>query len=202
MTEDAIVPLTVPRNAVPLATHVRGTLLVSSLASARTLGLEAKYFEALPAARHDAVRAIVATDWVPMDVAIDHYAAMDTLGLAPAKIQEMGRQTAMRIQGTYLKTIATSLRVAGAVDPASILARTPALLERSFKGGTIGVWRTGPKDARCELLGIPALRSEYMRTGWLGAFEVSLELVARKVHVAEIEKMRTPTSAAFAISWV
>lgn len=195
-------PLTVPRSAVPLATHVRGTLLVSSLASARALGLEAQYFAALPPQRQDAIRSILATDWVPMDVAVDHYGAMDSLGLAPAKIAEMGRQTAMRIQGTYLKTIAMSLRVAGAVDPASILARTPALLERSFRGGTVAAWRTGPKDARCELLGIPALRSAYMRTGWLGAFEAGLEMVARKVHVAEIEKLRTPTSVAFSISWV
>jgi hypothetical protein len=201
-SEEVIVPLTVPRDSVPLATHARGTMIATSLAVVRSLSLEEPYFRALPIARHDAVRALVASEWVPMDVAVDHYGALDSLKLPPRQIADMGRQTSIRIQGTYLRTLATTLRAAGAVDPVAILSRTQTLMDRSFLGATVAAWKTGPKDARVELLGIPALRFAYLRMGWMGAFEAGLELVARKVYVVEIEKQRTRTSAAFQVSWV
>ena len=201
-SEEVIVPLTVPRDAVPLATHVRGTMIASSITLVRSLALEDKYFAALPQPRHEAIRSLVASEWLPMDVAVDHYGAMDSLQLPASQVIEMGRQTSQRIQGAHIKTLATTLRAAGAVDPAAILSRTQTLMDRSFKGATVAAWKTGPKDARVELLGIPALRFAYLRLGWMGAFEAGLELVSRKVYVSEIEKLRTRTSAAFSVSWV
>ncbi|WP_157069556.1 hypothetical protein [Sandaracinus amylolyticus] len=201
-TEEAIVPLLASRDAIPLATHVRGALVAPSLQLVRSFHLEPEYFASLPIELHDALRALTASSWLAMDVATAHYAAIDTLGLAPTAIVEMGRQSATRVHGSYVRTIIDQLRTTGGADPVSLLSRLPSILDRIVLGGTAAVFRVGERDVRVELLGMPVLRYDYLRHGWAGAFQASLELVTRKVHVAEITALRTATSVAYQIVWI
>ncbi|WP_236520136.1 hypothetical protein [Sandaracinus amylolyticus] len=202
LNEEAIVPLLPSRDAIPLATHVRGALIAPSLQLVRSFYLEPEYFAALPPELHDRLRALTASSWLTMDVATAHYAAIDTLGLAPNAILEMGRQSATRVHGSYVRTIIEQLRVTGDAEPVSLLSRLPSILDRIVLGGTAAVFRVGAREVRVELLGMPFLAYDYLRHGWAGAFQASLELVTRKVHVAEITALRTDTSVAYQIAWI
>lgn len=191
-----------PEGAVPLIARVRGTLLASSVQGVRERGLTETYFEELPAEHHDAIRGLVASTWIPIEVAEAHYAAIDRLPLNAGDHWAMGRRVAERVQHGWVGTVVRGLKASGTVTPANVLARFQQGWDRLMDGGGASrVVQTGPKDIQIECYGIPLATSTYFRHAWCGMFESTLELVARKVFVRELVRYRSPTSCAFAISW-
>ena len=200
--EQVILPLPHPPGQVPLADEVRGTLLGSSLREIYERGRREDYFAALPPELHEAIRGLVASTWLPMDVALAHYEAVHTLGFTVEEQREMGRRVAARVQHGWAGTIIRGLRATGAVTPLRALPRFHQAWDRLIRGGGGAVYQVGPKDARIECHGFPLARVAYVRNAWTGMIESTLELLVRKCYAKEILRLRGPEKLAYHVSWV
>lgn len=185
--EDWVLPFSLPRDRIAPATRIRSTLVASSLQALRERNLLDAYASGLPNEHRDAVLHSVAGSWLSIDAGIAHYRAMDALCLLPTEIHEMGRSVAAKVQGTFLSTLA-KLATSTGVTPWTPLAQLDRIWARVFIGGAVGVLRRGPKEAHCEIVGLPLLDVPYFRIALRGLIGGGLELFASKSYVTEIEK--------------
>jgi hypothetical protein len=199
-SRETILALSAPSDRVPPATAIRSTTLISSLATLRALDLEAPYFARLPAEDHAAMKSLIAAQWLPMSLGIAHYAAVEQLELSADQARDNGRRVAQNVQNSHFATLVRTLGTG--VTLWSVLPRLPSFLARLVNGGACAVYKDGPKDARIEIHGVPIARFAYVRLGWAGMFESSLELIARKVYVREVSSPRTTSTAVYTLSWV
>jgi hypothetical protein len=197
---ETILALSAPSDRIPPATAIRSTTLISSLGALRALNLEAAYFTQLPAEHHAAMNTLIAAQWLPMSLGIAHYAAIERLHLSADQARDNGRRVAQNVQNSHFATLVRTL--GNGVTLWSILPRLPSFLARLVNGGACAVYKDGPKDAHIEIHGVPIARFTYVRLGWAGMFESSLELIARKVYVRDVSPPRTASMAAYALSWV
>src|SRR5579859_5310359 len=105
-----VVALSAPPERIAPATAIRGTLLVSSRAQIRALGLQDRYDEALGGEASMQLDALAASSWVPMALAHPHFAAVDSLDLPEATILEAGAAVAQRLNGAFIATAIKVLR--------------------------------------------------------------------------------------------
>jgi uncharacterized protein (TIGR02265 family) len=188
--------------AIKPASGIRASVIATSRLAIRALGRDDDYFALLDPRHHVTIREISGVGWLPIDVADAHYRAADGLGLGRAEQRDLGRQVAHRLRDSYAGSIIRSLRAVGALSPHSVLSRFPIAWERLVQGGGARVIELGPKDIRVECLATSIAQYRYVREGWAGMFEGTLELVARTVHVVELAEHRSPSGCGYRVSWV
>lgn len=184
---EPFVRLPVPLEQLPPCKRVRSTLLTGSLQAVRTRGMFDAYFKVLPQQFHEAMFSMVAGVWIPIELARAHYDALDVLIPDPALQIAMGRDVADRIHRTILATLAKASIGAG-VTPWVGLGAFPKLWERTFDGGGVAVFKTGPKDARIDMCKLQLLETSYFRAGFIGVVAAGIELFCRKAFVTELGK--------------
>jgi len=201
--EDLVIPMPAsPRGQVEPVTQVRSTLVAASLLSLKSLGYVDRYLENLPAALHDTVLHAVAGTWLPVNVGVAHYTAVDALGLSVEQQLAMGRDVADKIQKSVLGTLVRMGKSAG-VTPWMGLEYIPKLWGRVMVGGGMALYRLGPKEARVECHGAPDLaRIAYFRNGFRGMFQGSGELFCSKLYVNDIRAFTLRGVVGFQVSWV
>ena len=86
-----IVPLEASPASIQAASHLRGTVILSSLKSLTEKGLGDQYWRALPRSYHTSIRDVLATDWAAADIALAHYSACNALALTAGEQVAMGR---------------------------------------------------------------------------------------------------------------
>jgi hypothetical protein len=195
-----VLPFAVPRDRIPPVTRVRSTLVASSLQALRERNLLDAYASLLPREHHDLVLHSVAGSWLAIDVGLAHYRAMDALGLLPTEIHEIGRAVAVKVQGTFLATLA-KLATSTGVTPWAPLEQLDRIWARVFIGGMVGVLRRGPKEAHCELLGNPLVDVPYFRIALRGLIGGGLHLFASKAYVTEVSKEPVSQRAVYRLAW-
>lgn len=200
--DSVVVALGHEPHAVPPVTHVRGTLLAGSLRALNESHKKERYDEVLDPDYRHAILNLVVASWVPVDVAVAHYRAMDAVGYTPEQQVDNGRLVAQRIQNTYVGTIIRGLKASGTVSVWALLERFPIAWGRLMEGGASAVYRLGPKEARVECHGVPFANIAYFRAGWEGMFESTIELVTRKVYTRQLPNLQTSSVIAYRISWV
>ena len=181
----------------PNVTQVRGSLIASSLETIRQLGFYDRYIVHLPAQYHDAVLYVLAASWVPIDVAMAHYAACDEMQLTEAELAEIGGHVSRRIMGTFLATLvraATSM-----VSPGVPLRHYPRLWDRLLLGGGCSVSMKGDKDARIESRGVPMFRFRYFRIAYAGLIRGAATVFRLNVHTRI--RNATDNSLTIDLSW-
>jgi hypothetical protein len=184
---------------VPELTHLRGTTMVASLQVLDELGLSVSLWRALPQEHHAALREVVASSWVDVQLGLAYYKALDTLGLSAEHILSIGRGAALRLQSNFVHTLVRGMQ--GAVTPCTVLGRMDKLWARSFRGGAVRVLQVAPKDLRLEVHGAAFLDVPYTRIALMGYFEQTLVATARRVFVKELNQP-APAAAAWRLSWV
>jgi hypothetical protein len=184
------------------ATHIRGTMLASSLATARSRGMEQAYFAALPAALHADVREVVPQAWAPIDLAVAHYLAMEAAFPDTFEQVANGRLASERTQSGYVATIIRALKATGNLDMSDVLKRVPAALARLVLGGSCVVYKCATKDARIELSGFPFLAAKYTHNAWQGMFEGSFALLSRRIFFKQDLAYARTHRMALHVSWV
>jgi hypothetical protein len=200
--DELVLSLPAPRATLPTATHVRSTLLLSSLQSLRSRGLFERYASGVDPIHRPAILDAVAGVWLPMDVGVAHYRACDALGLSSDEQAGMGRDVNLRVQGSVLGVLARTARDAG-VTPWIVIGSLGRLWLRMFDGGGgVEAHKTGPKDARVELVGLPLLGIGYFRHAFRGVFEGGLEPICQRAFIREESDEGTETSAVFRVQWV
>lgn len=201
MSEEEVLPHVAPRERVPLATSVRGTVLLSSLRGLRKHGQIERYMSLLERRHHDDVAALVAPVWLPMDFALAHYDACDRLKLDKATIELIGADAGSFTSQTVLDVVLKLSKTSG-VTPWYALSQSNKLVARTWIGSSIALYKVGPKEARLEWVQQPAARYPYFRTAF-GAFAGAImKHLANVMFVREIPKRTTDTEVSYRVSWV
>ncbi|NOU30274.1 MAG: hypothetical protein HOO96_20420 [Polyangiaceae bacterium] len=145
-------------------TAVRSTIVCASLLGLAEEGLKDAYLERLPSEHHAAIAALTAGQWIPVELAMEHYRACDRLEVDDASFERMFRNADGRLRGTTLSTVA-SLSTALGLGPWLPLRQYARTWERLFLGGGVGVLRLGAHVAQVEARGLPLLRVRYFAKG-------------------------------------
>lgn len=197
---ETIVAPRIPADSPELATAIRSTMLQSSLRAIEELGRLDDYYRALPTEHHALVRELVVGQWIPMDVGMAHYGAIETLRLSRDQAYMNGRVVADRVQKSWAMTVVRTL--GAGMNPWSALSRLQSAWDRLIQGGSAAVYKLGPKDAQLEMLGCPLARYDYVRYGWTGMMSSTLELFTTKARSNVVVPKCTATRAVFVVSWV
>jgi hypothetical protein len=197
---EAILAFPAPRGEIPEVTRYRSTWIVSSLQSLRERGHFERYDARL--ARHrEAILDCVAAMWLPLDIAVAHYAACDELRLPVDEQVAMGRAVGARAQGSLLATAAKASRTAG-VTPWTILPQFDRLWRRGADGGGVEVTKVGPKEARVVLVGCALFDIEYFRNAFRGVLLGIGAMFCESPYVNDVAHRRMPGEAIFQLQWV
>lgn len=196
-TNEVILPF--PAHIRPVRA-IRSTVVVSSFAVLRQRGLFDAYTVALPPESREHLVHVVAAAWIPLDLALVHYAACDSLGLAPDTIAELGRGVFDRIRGTLLGTTVRMAKGAG-VTPWTVLPQLQRFWDRAYQGGGLSVTRLGPKEARGDVVQARICESPYFRHALEGLLAGVLELFCQKAYVS-ILPARPPAGVSYKMQWV
>jgi hypothetical protein len=184
----------------PTATHIRSTLIATSLETLRELHLYNSFIRLLPAQHHDAIVYTLAPTWLPIDTGIAYYDTWDKLGLNDKELQLAGRAAGERIMGSYLATLARTARANGA-NPWIPLRQYDRLWARIVRGGSVRVTEKGPKDALIETRGLPMLRGQYFRMAYRNLLSTAGSVFARKLYMRDVP-VEEPDACALWASWV
>ncbi len=196
--EDIVCPFPLPLEALGELSHVRATLLASSMQSLRSRGLYDRYAELLPAAQRDAVLNSVAGEWLPVPYAFAHYSACDQLELTVDEQVAMGRDVSRRTHETFLGMLVKLARGVG-VTPWVVMPKVNSLYQRVFRGGGTQITRLADKDARVEMVGLSLLAIPYFRNALLGMYEAGIGLFASNVQVRSVSLAASPPGKQFVL---
>ena len=180
--------------------RVRSTLLVASYRMVQKLGREADYLRALPPEFHPAIVGTVAGTWVPVDAAVAHYVACESLGLSSEAQLEVGRAVGAQIRGTLFGTIVNLSKQVGAT-PWTVFAALPRFWPRVFDGSVVTLSQHGPKDALLELKWFPLADVRYFRNAFRGQVLGMLDLFCTRAFASSCDRMAAPGDHALRIQW-
>jgi hypothetical protein len=186
---------------VPPTRAVRGTVIVRSQQLMRQLGREEEYWANLDDQQELALREILVSSWVPIDLCIAHYGAIDRLGLDPDVAFRNGVASGEKITQAFVGTLIRSMRAAGTITPMTLLSRYDKLYGRLVEGGAVRVSKLGPKDARAEMHEQPLARFDYIIEGWRGVIQSGFDMMSKKVFVKQGPSPRADTIV-YDVSWV
>ena len=185
-------------DAIGELSHVRGTLLASSMQSLRSRGLFDRYSTLLPDSHRDRVLNSVAGEWLTVEIALAHYRACDALRLSVEDQIGMGRDVSRRTHETFLGLIVKMARGAG-VTPWVVFPKINSLYMRIFRGGGIEITRLSPKDARVQTIGLSPLGIPYFRNAYLGMYEAGVSMFASNVQVRPLSLATSPPGKDFVL---
>lgn len=197
---EEIVPFGAPRSETPLATKFRSTWLASSIRALRERKLIDRYLAALPRDHHESMVGSVAGVWLPISVAMQHYAACDSLGLTVDEQVAIGRNVAIFAHRT---SYSHALRVAKSEDvsPWMVFNLQQRLWSQVWRGGDVATFKLGAKEARVEIIAWPCSAITYVRKAMQGVLLAQTELFCTKAYVNDIESLCTSTTLGYRVAW-
>jgi hypothetical protein len=198
---EAVLTLRLPRNEIPPVKRVRGQWIASSLRAVRERGLMDKYLSQLPEEHHFTIRSTPVHEWLPAEVVVAHYAALDALALTQEDILAIGSSVVIHGHG---KAIEVALRVipTSLLNVFSVLAKADRLWDRAFDGGALAILRLGPKEARIDIIGLPFAHLTYPRVAIRGVITGVLRLLVKIVYVNDVTTFTTGNVLSYSVSWV
>jgi len=179
---------------------IRSTVIVGSFAVLREYGLFDTYVAALPPEAREILVHIVVGAWIPLDLALTHYAACDSMGLPVDTIAQMGHGVFDKIRGTLLGTTVRMAKEAG-VTPWTVLPHLQRFWDRAYQGGALSVTRLGPKEARGDVVQARIAESIYFRHALRGLLVGVLELFCKKAYVSMLP-VQDSASVSYKMQWV
>lgn len=181
--------------------HQRSTLVQSGIGSLREAGLYEAYVAAVRREVREEIEQAVAGMWIPIETAIAHYLACDSLGLSAESAGRLGRSTFDRSKGLLLGAAVGLARGAG-VTPWTLAPHLQRFWLRGFDGGGVQAVELGPKEMRLDVVASPILQSAYFRSALRGLATALFELVSRKVYVHAEAGREASTAIALRVQWV
>lgn len=199
--EETVLAHTHPPGEVPLATQVRGTVLLGSLRSLRARALGDRYLALLEPGHREVIASLTAATWLPVEVALAHYRACEALELDRDTIEAIGRESGLFVNQTVRSIVSGISREVG-VTPWFALGNAQKFRARTWVGGSIAVYKLGPKDARFEWIQFPIAHIPYVRVA-LGAFAGAIGgLFARSMFVRDLQPHARGSTLNYRLSWV
>lgn len=190
-----------PPRDISAVTHMRARVLLATRAQLRTVGLTPTYQSALSPEARGALDALVASDWVPLELVHAHCAALDALELDEAAFRELFARSAEVLHKAPLAMALRLMREVG-LTPWSLMHRLAPAWGQCFRGGATSVRRTGPKDAQLVFRADPLVRHRCHRVSLRMSIDLALKLLSPAVVVRELRDERGRESMVFQARWV
>jgi hypothetical protein len=187
--------------AVPLATAVRSTLIVSSMQTLRSHGHFDAYVARIDPVMREELLSLIAGTWVPIALGDAHYSACAKLGLDDKTIDSFGAEVAERSNRSVFSLVLKLSRETGAT-PWTAFQRAHRLRELTWQGSDLCIYRLGPKEARFDWVGIPYASHNYYVVSFGGFLRGLTQLFARTVYTRVNAKGASSTAISYRISWV
>jgi hypothetical protein len=181
-------------------TKVRSTFVIGSIDTMRAAGQYDAYARLLADADRETLLNAVPATWLPVSVATTHYAACDRLGIPAAEASRRGRAALERLGGLVYGTAVGMAKQAGAT-PWTVLPALQRFWNRAYDGGGIAVYRSGPKDARIDLVSCALCQVPYYRHALGGLLEGLTALFCTKLYLREMTQPRGADSVSFRAQW-
>lgn len=196
---EAFVPFEHPGRP-PAATHVRSTLIVSSIQALRGHGHFDAYVARLPEQHRAEILSLIAGTWIPIELGLVHYRAAEQLGLDGRTIDAIGGEVGARVNKSTLSLLVKLSKQAG-VTPWAALSHAHRLRELSWKGSDVAVWKIGPKDARFDWVAIPYAAVPYYVTSLGGFLRELIQLFATKAYTKVVPDRCSAMSVSYRLAW-
>jgi hypothetical protein len=180
--------------------EVRSTLIMAGLQTARVHGLYPRYLEALHTEWHERIVGLTAGGWAPVDMAIEHYKAMNKLEVNPLIIEAIGAEVANR---TWKHILAPVMARAKRIGPNvwEALTYTHETADLNWRGGDVRIFKESPTQALYEWVGQPCASVPYFVTSF-GAFMRSLiNLFSGRAYRRIVPERCSATTIAIRLSW-
>jgi hypothetical protein len=197
VSEEVVLPF--PARVEPVR-EVRSTVIISSITVLRAAGHFERYEAALPPAERELLVNAVAGAWFTIDLALVHYAACDALRLSGEQVASFGRAVFEKTRGTLLGTVVRMAREVGA-SPWTVMPNLQRFWARAYRGGGIRIVKTGPTEARGEVIQARMCDSLYYRHALRGLLGGVIELFSQKAYVSVLPDHK-PGGVSYRIQWV
>jgi hypothetical protein len=161
------------------ATHVRSTLLQTSLRMVKSIGSYERWLASVDPLHRDMIIESVAPTWLPIEVGLAHYLACDTFGLDDPALDQIGQTVGEQLQSTWLSAATKMLRTAGITSQAAV--RFGRFWPRICQGGGLQIALLGPKELNIALCDAVLPRSRYFRGTFVGNVRVAFKLLGTGV---------------------
>jgi hypothetical protein len=193
-----LLPLRHPEDRVRPVTHVRSSTIVTAQGLLREGGKWAAYAESVAPEVRPAVFGIVPGTWLPVDTALAHHRAVDTLRLAPSEQIALATGAGEKMQGAMTGTLLRMSREVG-ITPWTLMPHSQRIWDRVCRGGDISVERVGPKEVVIRMYGLPMFECSFFRVAIRYTLQNGLALWCTRGYVTEVAW--SPTSATFREAW-
>jgi hypothetical protein len=180
---------------------MRSTVMVSGVATLRARGLFDRYVEHLSPEARQAILEAIAGTWLPVQFVLEHFGAIDALGLTNEEAFDIGASSGKRFGTTLWGTLVRLAKTAGA-DPWLPLRSYERIFPRAVDGGGFVVREHGPKEATIEFLSLPFSKLRYFRGAACGAHATLIGFFADTVYVREVPNTAHPNGFKMSLSWV
>jgi hypothetical protein len=190
-----------PGQVIRPAASVRSTILTSSIVALRARGHFDGWSAALEPSSRDALLGLIAGTWVPLDLAMRHYDACDSLLLPHDEIVAIGQSVGTSAHQNLFHALKRIVSGAG-VTPWTLAEHYERLFVRAFDGGGFRIARAGPKDSTIELRSVPMARSAYFRAAFCGVNMSALGLVTTRCYVRVSSVARSRDGFTVRVAWV
>lgn len=148
----------------PQVTDIRGIVIQGRLKQLRANGHFEDYLARLAGAHRDEVLHALAASWVPIEVSLAHFDALDAMPLSDAQITRMAEPMGAGIFENLFASMVRVARSSGAEAGIWLgLKQADRVFSRMYNGGSVKVTQVGPKDAVIELDGLSFASSRCFR---------------------------------------
>lgn len=188
----------------PHVTDIRGVLLQARMGLLKSAGHFEQYMEYLPVRYQDAVLNALASSWVPVEVGIAHFEALERMGLSDAQLAHIAEPHGASLFHSLFTTMVRGVaRQAGAEGVWAAVKQADRIWSRMYLGGSCRVTQVGPKDAIIENIGLPYAQLRNYRVTYC-SFLRGMFGVVTKTCVIKIVVEPGPRSDRLAVlvSWV
>ena len=178
----------------------RGTIIALDWRALRGFGVYADYETGLTLADRAGLLAVTAGSWVPLELVLAHYRALDALGLEQDVIHRVGEAVGEGVHGAFLSTL---VRLAGklGISPWLALEQCYKLWVRSWRGGAISVLRVGERLAQVSIIEAPVCASSFFCTSFAGALCAGIAPFGSSPEAHEVPGSRSHNAVLYRVAW-
>lgn len=188
-------------------THLRGTVLADMQSHLRELGIYDRYMRALSAPSREQLSAVIASSWVDIAYAVEHYELLERvaadLALSEARMDEIAMRIVKRVTDTFIGSMVRATRSAGIEAFSFVMSKNDRLWDRFYMGGGCTVIQHGPKELTLENHGNPLFGLRMFRIGYDAYTHVLTKLFCKTAVIKDVRPRNARGhSMATRFSWV
>ena len=179
---------------------VKNVVLQSSLAELKAHGFYARYEQAMEPAKLQALLSSIGPGWIPVELALAHYKACDSLVLTPEESNRVGGGVGARLQQTSLVSPAKRMRDAD-FDLWQGMGQLHRIWSRLYQGGSTQVVRLGPREMLVECRKYRVDRFEYFRRAQMAAFRAVFDAMGSSSTVRLLSYSSAREETVYRVTW-